>query len=163
MCLRYVDGIVSVTEEEIFAAMRVMLMATKLVAEPSGAVTLAAALFHADELPTVKKVAVVLSGGNLEPALRELLESELAATCAVNAFTGLARRLITKMRVESYMRDRLLNWFGWGVVLLVSCGSALGTETRKINPGMIARRGQLYCTRQTCMSLRIRIRNEFRW
>jgi threo-3-hydroxy-L-aspartate ammonia-lyase len=76
--LRFVDGIVSVTEEEILAAMRVMLGATKLVPEPSGAVTLAAALFHADELPRAKKVAVVLSGGNLEPALRERLEGELA-------------------------------------------------------------------------------------
>jgi threonine dehydratase len=77
--LQYVDGIVTVSEEEIFAAMRVILSATKLVAEPSGAVTLAAALFHAHELPKASKVAVVLSGGNLEPALRERLEAELAA------------------------------------------------------------------------------------
>src|SRR5271154_4291627 len=77
--LRYVDGIVSVSEEEIYAAMRVMLGATNLVPEPSGAVTLAAALFHAEELPKVKKVAVILSGGNLEPKLREQLEGELAA------------------------------------------------------------------------------------
>jgi threo-3-hydroxy-L-aspartate ammonia-lyase len=80
--LRFVDGIVAVTEEEILAAMRVMLSVTKLVPEPSGAVTLAAALFHADELPKVKKVVVVLSGGNLEPALREQLEGELAAAKA---------------------------------------------------------------------------------
>jgi len=77
--LRFVDGIVSVTEDEILAAMRVMLGATKLVPEPSGAVTLAAALFHSEELPKAKKVAVVLSGGNLEPALRKQLEGELAA------------------------------------------------------------------------------------
>lgn len=76
--LRFVDGIVTVTEDEILAAMRVMLSVTKLVPEPSGAVTLAAALFHAHELPKVSKVAVVLSGGNLEPALRERLEGELA-------------------------------------------------------------------------------------
>ena len=74
--LQFVDGIVPVTEDEILAAMRVMLGATKLVPEPSGAVTLAAALFHSDELPRVKKVVVVLSGGNLEPALREQLETE---------------------------------------------------------------------------------------
>jgi threo-3-hydroxy-L-aspartate ammonia-lyase len=80
--LRFVDGIVTVTEEEILAAMRVMLSVTKLVPEPSGAVTLAAALFHADELPRVKKVVVVLSGGNLEPALREQLEGELAVAKA---------------------------------------------------------------------------------
>jgi threonine dehydratase len=76
--LRFVNGIVTVSEEEIFAAMKVMLSATKLVPEPSGAVALAAALFHAHELPKAKKVAVVLSGGNLEPALRERLEDELA-------------------------------------------------------------------------------------
>src|ERR1700727_70655 len=76
--MKYVDGIVTVSEEEILAAMRVMLAVTKLVPEPSGAVTLAAALFHAEELPKVKKMAVILSGGNLEPALREQLEGELA-------------------------------------------------------------------------------------
>jgi threonine dehydratase len=77
--MKFVDGIVTVSEEEILAAMRVMLSATKLVPEPSGAVTLAAALFHAEELPKAKKVAVILSGGNLEPALRQQLEGELAA------------------------------------------------------------------------------------
>jgi threonine dehydratase len=76
--LRFVDGIVTVTEEEIFAAMRVILTATKLVAEPSGAVTLAAALFHAAELPKARKVAIILSGGNLEPSLREKLDAEIA-------------------------------------------------------------------------------------
>jgi threonine dehydratase len=76
--IRFVDGIVTVSEEEILAAMRVMMSVTNLVPEPSGAVTLAAALFHAEELPKVKKVVVVLSGGNLEPALREQLEGELA-------------------------------------------------------------------------------------
>jgi threo-3-hydroxy-L-aspartate ammonia-lyase len=71
--MRYVDGIVAVSEDEILSAMRVMLSATKLVPEPSGAVALAAALYHAHELPEVRKVAVVLSGGNLEPTLRETL------------------------------------------------------------------------------------------
>ena len=83
--LRYVDGIVAVSEEDILAAMRLMLTATNLVPEPSGAVTLAAALYHAEELGLDgaggrdRKVAVVLSGGNLEPALREQLQGELAA------------------------------------------------------------------------------------
>lgn len=75
--IKFVDGIVTVSEEEILAAMRVMLAATKLVPEPSGAVALAAALFHAKELPRVQKVAVILSGGNLEPELRQSLENDL--------------------------------------------------------------------------------------
>lgn len=74
--LHYVDGIVTVTEEEIRSAVRIILTATKLTAEPSGAVALAAALFHAHELPAARKVVAILSGGNLDPALRtELLET----------------------------------------------------------------------------------------
>lgn len=72
--LAYVDGIVAVSEDEILSAMRAMLVATKLVPEPSGAVALAAALYHAHELPTVRKLALVLSGGNLDPDLRKLLD-----------------------------------------------------------------------------------------
>jgi threo-3-hydroxy-L-aspartate ammonia-lyase len=75
--LQYVDGIVRVSEDEILSAMRVMLFTTKLVPEPSGAVTLAAALYHANELPHANKVVVILSGGNLEPYLREQLENEI--------------------------------------------------------------------------------------
>jgi threonine dehydratase len=75
--LRFVDGIVTVSEEEIRTALRVILGATALTAEPSGAVTLAAALFHAKELPNARKVVVVLSGGNLDPALKaELLAAQ---------------------------------------------------------------------------------------
>lgn len=77
--LAYTDGILNVTEDEIFSAMRFYLSATSLIPEPSGAVTLAAALFHAHELPKAGKTVVILSGGNLDPALRTQLESELAA------------------------------------------------------------------------------------
>jgi threonine dehydratase len=81
--LRFVDGFVTVSEDEIFRAMRVMLSATSLVPEPSGAVALAAALYHAHELPEAHKVAVILSGGNLEPELRKRLEGEHAAASQV--------------------------------------------------------------------------------
>ena len=76
--LRFVDGIVTVTEDEIVAAMRVMLAATGLVAEPSGAVTLAAALYHHAELPKCARMVAVLSGGNIEPGLRQRLQSGAA-------------------------------------------------------------------------------------
>lgn len=74
--LQYLDGIVAVSEEEIIQAIRVFLNATLLIPEPSGAVPLAAALFHAKELPKARKVVVVLSGGNLDPELRKKLEAE---------------------------------------------------------------------------------------
>jgi threonine dehydratase len=75
--LRYVDGIVTVSEEEILEAMRVLMTHSDLVSEPSGAVTLAAALFHAAELPAAQKVVVVLSGRNIDPALKRSLEAEV--------------------------------------------------------------------------------------
>jgi threonine dehydratase len=77
--LKYVDGIVTVSEEEIFAATRFYLQATKLVPEPSGAVTLAAALFHADELPEAERVVVIMSGGNIEAELKERLMADAVA------------------------------------------------------------------------------------
>ena len=65
----------TVTEDEIREALRVMLKATAIVAEPSGAVTLAAALFHAHGVAGGKRVVAIVSGGNLDPDLRaELLE-----------------------------------------------------------------------------------------
>ncbi|GHJ50736.1 serine/threonine dehydratase [Nonomuraea sp. TT08I-71] len=60
------DGIVTVTEDEIVAALGRLLGEARLVAEPSGAVALAARLFHRDELPPGRTVAVV-TGGNADP------------------------------------------------------------------------------------------------
>jgi threonine dehydratase len=77
--VRFVDGIVTVSEAEIREALRIILRATNLVAEPSGAVALAGALFHAAELPRAQKVVAIVSGGSLEPDLRKELEAEAAA------------------------------------------------------------------------------------
>ncbi len=65
----FVDRIVTVTEAEIQAAMRAIVAATRLVPEPSGAVTTAALLFHARELPPFRTAVAVLSGGNVAPAM----------------------------------------------------------------------------------------------
>jgi threonine dehydratase len=65
----YVDGIVTVTEAEICEAMRRIVFAARLVPEPSGAVPVAAALFHAAALPRAMTVAAILSGGNVEPGV----------------------------------------------------------------------------------------------
>jgi threonine dehydratase len=65
----FVDGIITVTEPEIRAAMRAIVAATRLIPEPSGAVTTAALLFHASELPAYTTAVAVVSGGNVDPAL----------------------------------------------------------------------------------------------
>jgi len=86
--LRFVDGIVTVSEDEILLAMRVMLAATGLVAEPSGAVTLAAALFHHAELPRCARMVAVLSGGNIEPELRQELDAGDGAAASSRGRVG---------------------------------------------------------------------------
>jgi threonine dehydratase len=64
-----VDGIVTVTEDEIKAAMRYLALAARLVAEPAGAVATAAYLFHRGGLPAAGTYVAVLSGGNVDPGL----------------------------------------------------------------------------------------------
>jgi threonine dehydratase len=72
----YVDGIITVTEAEIRAAMRAIVAATHLIPEPSGAVATAALLFHADKLPAYKTAVAVISGGNVDPAQLAQILSE---------------------------------------------------------------------------------------
>jgi threonine dehydratase len=64
---RYVDEIVTVREEEIREAMQRLAADPKTVAEPSGAVAVAAFLFHRDELPATQVNVAVISGGNIDP------------------------------------------------------------------------------------------------
>jgi threonine dehydratase len=68
------DGIVTVSEEEIFSTVGRLARSARLVVEPSGAVAAAAFLHHRDELPAGVTVAV-LTGGNIGP---ELLTAALA-------------------------------------------------------------------------------------
>ena len=65
----FVDDIIAVSEDEILETMRRLLLRVRLVAEPSGAVTFAAYLFHRDELPPTRTNVAVVSGGNVEPRL----------------------------------------------------------------------------------------------
>lgn len=60
-----VDGIITVTEDEIASAMLTLLEKQKLLAEGGGAVTAAAVMF--DKIPeSGKKIACIISGGNVD-------------------------------------------------------------------------------------------------
>ena len=74
----FVDGIITVTEAEIRAAMRAIVATSRLVPEPSGAVATAALLFHAAELPPYRKAVAVVSGGNVAPELLAAVLTEAA-------------------------------------------------------------------------------------
>lgn len=65
LCKKYVDEIVTVTDDEISAAILALMEQHKLVTEGAGAVSVAAAMF--DKLPIAgKKVVCLLSGGNID-------------------------------------------------------------------------------------------------
>lgn len=64
---RYVDDIVTVREDEIREAVRLLAANPKTKAEASGAVTMAAFLFHREELPRTRINVAVISGGNIDP------------------------------------------------------------------------------------------------
>jgi threonine dehydratase len=68
------EDVLTVSDEEIIAAMRFMLFRMKLLVEPSGAAAAAAVL--ANKIPgDRKRVGVVLSGGNIDPeVLAKMLE-----------------------------------------------------------------------------------------
>lgn len=76
---RYVDNILTVTEDEIRSAMRRMALNARIISEPSGAVTFAAWLYHAKELPESRKAVAVVSGGNVDPQLLAEVLSETHA------------------------------------------------------------------------------------
>ena len=65
-CNRFVDGIVTVTDEEISAAILALIEKRKMIAEGAGATPVAAIM--AGKLPQLKgkKVCCVVSGGNID-------------------------------------------------------------------------------------------------
>jgi threo-3-hydroxy-L-aspartate ammonia-lyase len=70
-----VTDIITVTEDEMLAAVRRLAWQARLIAEPGGAAAVAACLFHRNELPEAGTPVAVVSGGNIAP---ELLASILA-------------------------------------------------------------------------------------
>jgi threonine dehydratase len=65
----FVDAIITVTEDEIRHAMKVLAANPETTAEPSGAVSVAGFLFRADQLPKTRLNVAIISGGNIEPAM----------------------------------------------------------------------------------------------
>ncbi|MBD5229524.1 MAG: threonine ammonia-lyase [Bacteroidales bacterium] len=65
MCQKYVDEVVTVTDDEISAAILALIEKQKLIAEGAGATPVAAVMFN--KLPVKgKKVVCLVSGGNID-------------------------------------------------------------------------------------------------
>lgn len=68
MCARYVDEIVTVSDDEIAAAILALIEQQKLVAEGAGAVSVAAVMYN--KVPVRgKKVVCLVSGGNIDVSM----------------------------------------------------------------------------------------------
>jgi threonine dehydratase len=65
----FVDGIVTVSEDEIQQALKLLAANPDTTAEPSGAVAVAGFLFRADQLPKTSRNVAIISGGNIEPSM----------------------------------------------------------------------------------------------
>ena len=76
----YVDEVVLVTEEEIKKALVFLLERAKLLVEPSGAVSVAAAISNQLNIKD-KQVVTILSGGNIDlDKLTQILKDEVSPT-----------------------------------------------------------------------------------
>ncbi len=69
MCKKYLDGVVTVTEDEIATAILTLMETQKTVAEGAGASSVAAVMF--DKVPEVKgkNIVCVISGGNIDVSI----------------------------------------------------------------------------------------------
>ena len=65
LCSKYVDGIVTVSDDETATAILTLIERQKLIAEGAGAVSVAAAMFNKIDLKGKKTVCLV-SGGNID-------------------------------------------------------------------------------------------------
>jgi len=70
LCELIEDCVITVTDEEMKQAMKIVAERMKLVVEASAGASVAAALFKTEEIlsqwPTVRKIGVILCGGNIE-------------------------------------------------------------------------------------------------
>ena len=88
ICKEYVDGVVTVTDDEISSAILTLIEQHKLIAEGAGAVPVAAVMF--DKIPDLegKNVVCLVSGGNIDVTiLSRVIERGLqksGRTCLLN-------------------------------------------------------------------------------
>ena len=90
MVNKYVDGVVTVSEDEIAAAILALMEKQKLVAEGAGAVSVAAAMFH--KVPDIagKKVCCLVSGGNIDVNILSRVITRGLLTSGRNAMLTIA-------------------------------------------------------------------------
>ena len=90
MIQQYVDGVITVSEDEIAAAILALMEKQKLVAEGAGAVGVAAAMFHRVPDIAFKKVCCLVSGGNIDVNILSRVITRGLLTSGRNAMLTIA-------------------------------------------------------------------------
>ncbi len=137
---RYVDDMITVTDEEIARTLYMLLQRAKLVVEPAGAAGLAAVLCGTVSFPG-KNVVALLSGGNINLLLltqaveRGMMQHDLLSRFAVTVPDRphmLGRMLDAlaelNVNVQSISHDRMTTSVPIGHVKIIVTFQTLGTE-----------------------------------
>ena len=135
---RYVDDLVTVTDEEIARTLYLLLQRTKLVVEPAGAAGLAALLCGTVSFPG-KNVVALLSGGNINLLLltqvieRGMMQHSLLARFSVTVpdkphmLDGILDALASlNVNVHSISHDRMTTSVPIGHVKIIITFQTLG-------------------------------------
>ena len=134
---RYVDDVVTVSEDEIAAAILALLEKQKVIAEGAGAVSVAAAMFG--KLPIEgKKVVCLVSGGNIDVNILSRVITRGLITAGRNATLHIALedkpgQLTSVSRIVSECGANVVSVFHGhsdANTAVTSCSLTLGLETR---------------------------------
>ena len=137
ICSKYVDQIVTVSEDEIAAAILALIEKQKLIAEGAGAVSVAAAMFG--KLPVEgKKVCCIISGGNIDVNIlsrvitRGLITAGRSATLQI-ALEDKPGQLLGVSRIISECGANVVSVYhehSDTSLAVTSCFLTIGMETR---------------------------------
>ena len=137
MVSKYVDEVVTVSEDEIAAAILALLEKQKVVAEGAGAVSVAAAMFG--KLPIEgKKVVCIVSGGNIDVNILSRVITRGLITAGRNATLTIALedkpgQLLGVSQIVSECGANVVSVFherSDGNMAVTSCYLRVGMETR---------------------------------
>ncbi len=137
ICSRYADGILTVTEDEIAAAILALLEKQKMISEGAGAVGLAAVLAKKLDLRG-KKVCCLISGGNIDVNIlsrviaRGLITTGRRVTLQV-ALEDKPGQLVDVSRIVAECGANVISVvhnMGNAGTAVTSCTLTLGLETR---------------------------------
>lgn len=137
LCKQYVDEVVTVTEDEIAAAILALLEKQKVIAEGAGAVSVAAAMFG--KLPLQgKKVVCLVSGGNIDVNILSRVITRGLITAGRNATLHIALedkpgQLLGVSRIVSECGANVVSVFHGhsdANTAVTSCTLTIGLETR---------------------------------